>query len=157
MEFRPATLADYVALFPRRPRRSWKVACVQLQSGPAWTLWREQRPRLICGLYPGADGVLEAWLMMPVEIGLERATLRFLVNSTLSVFPDRPIIARIDDANRAGQRLAALAGFMPGNEFLPGTSKRTWIRPVLAALPERRRYVAQAAFAWFEHARKRDT
>ena len=122
----PASLADYAALFPGRGRRFWRAAAVQILSGPAWTLWRGGKPVLVCGLYPLHSGILEAWLMMPRPPSL--AELRELVRRAEAVLPERIVIARVDDANVAGQRLAVMAGFLPIDEWLAGTRKRTWVR-----------------------------
>lgn len=127
MEFRAAELADYAALFPQAGQRMWKVARVQILGGPAWTLWRGADRQAICGLYPFHSGMLEAWLMIAGRPA--PATLRFLVDRAATVLPDRTIICRIDDGNLAGRRLAVLAGFWPVDDFLPGTSIRTWSRP----------------------------
>jgi hypothetical protein len=133
MEFRAATLADYATLFPARGRRMWRVAAVQILSGPAWTLWRAGRPRLLCGLHPLHPGVLEAWLMLPIGARPGLATLRHLLERAGTVFPDHLVVARIDDRNPAGQRLARIAGFVPLDEFLGDTTIRTWLRPSLGA------------------------
>lgn len=131
MTFLPATLSDYAALFPGRPRRFFRIAAVQILAGPAWTLWREGRPVLVCGLWPLHPGILEAWLMMPAPPPL--AVLRELVRRTERVFPEQVVIARVDDANVAGQRLAVLAGFLPIDEWLAGTRKRTWVRQAIGS------------------------
>lgn len=129
MEFRAAALADYAALFPNRGQRFWRLAAVQILSGPAWTLWRAGRPALLCGLWPYCPGVLEAWLMMPGGAGKPTiAALRYLLMRGATVFPDKIIIARIDDGNAAGRKMAELAGFIPLDELLAGTRKRTWLR-----------------------------
>lgn len=131
MEFRPAQLVDYAALFPDQPRRTWKAARVQLLSGPAWTLWHEGEPQLICGLYPLHSGILEAWLMMPRRKP-GPALLHHLLIRALTIMPERTVIARIDDRHAPGKRLAVMAGFVPIAEFLPETRIRTWVRPALA-------------------------
>lgn len=128
MEFRAADLVDYARLFPDQPRRTWKAARVQILSGPAWTLWRDDAPQLICGLYPWHAGILEAWLMIP-ERRPAMPALRFLLMQALTVMPERTIIARIDDRQKSGKRMALLAGFVPTDDFLPGTRIRTWSRP----------------------------
>ncbi|MEO9613625.1 MAG: hypothetical protein ABJG86_11130 [Nitratireductor sp.] len=131
MEFRAADLLHYAALFPAAVagERQWKAARVQILSGPAWTLFEAGRPVLLCGLYPLHSGILEAWLMMPPHRRPGAAALRFLLESAATGLPERIVIARIDDANPAGRRLARLAGFVPVDEFLPGTAIRTWVRP----------------------------
>jgi hypothetical protein len=126
MEFRPARLSDYAAMFPGRGQRGFRWAAVQILGGPSWTLWRGDEPVLLCGLWPFAPGVLEAWLMMPRRP--PAAALKELLTRTLGVYPEKIIIARIDDTNTAGRRLALLAGFDPLDEHLPGTSIRTWLR-----------------------------
>ena len=129
MEFRAASLADYAALFPQRSQRFWRMAAVQILSGPAWTLWRDGDRIMICGLWPYCPGVLELWLMIPRgDRKPSLAALRYLLMRGATCFPDKIIIARIDDGNRAGQRLAELAGFTPLEEWLPGTRVRTWLR-----------------------------
>lgn len=129
MEFRPAALCDYTTLFPAAPAVLWKGAAVQILGGPAWTLWAKGAPLLICGLWPFAPAVLEAWLMTPPNAprpGL--AVLRYLTRRAGAAFPDHILITRVDDANMAGRKLAILAGFEPLDEFLAGTSIRTWLR-----------------------------
>ena len=129
MEFRPASLADYAAMFPHAGRRMWKAARVQILAGPAWTLWRGGERQLICGLFPLHSGILEAWLMLPDGRRPALATLRFLLDRAATVMPERTIITRIRDDNAAGQRLAILSGFWPVEEHLNGTIIRTWSRP----------------------------
>lgn len=129
MEFRAASLVDYVALFPNRSQRYWRYAAVEILAGPAWTLWRDGARVAMCGLWPFCPGVLEAWLMLPSgERKPALATIRYLLMRTAIVFPEKIIIARIDDDNLAGQRMAELAGFVPLEEWLPGTRMRTWLR-----------------------------
>lgn len=129
MHFAPASLVDYAAMFPTASKRMWKVARVQILGGPAWTLWQKDKRQAICGLFPFHSGILEAWLMLPDSDKPGLAALRFLLDQTAEVMPERTIIARVDDDNVAGQRLALLAGFVPVDEFLPGTRIRTWSRP----------------------------
>lgn len=133
MEWRAASLADYAALFPRhRSRRFFAAAATQIQGGPAWTLWRDGAPLLMTGLHPFAAGVLELWLMLPAKGGAARITaavLREMLIRGATTFPERAVIARIDDGNPAGQRMARLAGFCPLDEHLAGTALRTWVRP----------------------------
>lgn len=129
MEFRAASLVDYAAMFPHHGFRMWKVARVQILAGPAWTLWRAGERQAIGGLFPWHSGMLEAWLMLREDRRPGLATLRFLLDRTMMVMPERTIIARIDDANIAGRRLAVLSGFWPTDEFLGATTIRTWSRP----------------------------
>lgn len=129
MEFLAAELADYTALFPLAGAKQWKGARVQILGAPAWTLWRGDRRQLICGLWPLHGGILEAWLMVPDENRPGLPALRFLLDRTREVMPERTIVTRIADDNMAGQRMALLAGFWPVEEHLPGTSIRTWSRP----------------------------
>lgn len=129
MEFRAATLADYTALYPQLGRRTWRCAAVQITAGPAWTLWHEGRAVAVCGLYPLHSGILEAWFMLARRV--PPVALRHLLDRTATILPDRIIIARVDDGNRAGQRLALLSGFVPVDEWLEGTRIRTWVRPAV--------------------------
>lgn len=131
MHFAPASLVDYAALFPHVGNRMWKAARVQILAGPAWTLWRDGERQAVCGLYPLRPGALEAWLMLTETGKPSLSTLRFLLNQTAAAFPDMTIICRVSDANRAGQRLASLAGFEPTAEMLGDTDRRTWLRPPL--------------------------
>lgn len=129
MEFRAASIVDYAAMFPHAGMRMWKAARVQILSGPAWTLWRDRERQAICGLYPLHSEMLEAWLMLREDRRPTLSTLRFLLDRTMMIMPERTIVTRIDDSNRAGQRLAVLCGFWPTGEFLGQTSIRTWSRP----------------------------
>lgn len=129
MEFRAASIVDYAAMFPHCGFRMWKAARVQILSGPAWALWRDGERQAICGLYPFHSGMLEAWLMLREDRRPSLATLRFLLDRTMTIMPERTIITRIDDANPAGQRLAVMCGFWPTSDFLGETSIRTWSRP----------------------------
>lgn len=129
MRFTPASMSDYAALFPLAPRRQAMVAAAQLAGGLAWVLRDGDRPLLLCGLWPLAPRVLEAWLMIPPAARPSRAALRFLLDRTREVLPDSAIVARIDDENRAGHRLALLAGFEPTEEHWPTPTFRTWVRP----------------------------
>lgn len=129
MRFTPASMTDYAELFPLAPRRQAMVAAAQLAGGLAWTLRDGDRPLLLCGLWPLAPMVLEAWLMIPPATRPSRSALRFLVDRTREVLPDSAIVARIDDDNRAGHRLALLAGFEPTDDHWPTPTHRTWVRP----------------------------
>lgn len=134
MLFRPASHADYAALFPGRPRRSWRFAAVQIAAGAAWCLVDGDARVLLCGLFPDGDR-LEAWLMMPADRPPGRAALRRLVRETEAVLPDRTIVVRINDRHVPGQRLAVMAGFVPTREFLGETRIRTWVRQAVFAPP----------------------
>lgn len=126
MEFRAASHADYAALYPHRPRRAWRFAALQISAGSAWTLWQGGRPVAICGLFPLHSGIFEAWLMLARQI--PAGAIRTILKRTAAIMPDTIIIARVDEENTAGQRLALMAGFVPVDEFLAGTQKRTWVR-----------------------------
>ena len=128
-EFQPADLVDYVSMFPDAGGRLWRAARVQILAGPAWTLWRDGSRLAICGLFPLHSGILEAWLMIPRGARPTLSTLRFLLDRAATVMPEQIIITRVDDDNRAGQRLALLAGFVPIDEWLRYTRVRTWVRP----------------------------
>lgn len=128
MEFRPATLSDFARLCPAVPRRIWKGAAVQITAAPSWTLWHDGAPLLIGSLVPFHSGIFEACLMVPPGAKLSLAALRYTMMRVATVMPDSTIIARIDDDNSAGQRLARLIGFVPIDEHLAGTAIRTWVR-----------------------------
>jgi len=128
MQFRAAELADYAAMFPHAGNRMWKAARVQILGGPAWTLWRQGERQAICGLYPVEFGRLEAWLMLREDKRPALATLRYLLDRSATILPDREVICRIDDDNPAGHRLALLAGFLPLDEHLGRSRIRTWSR-----------------------------
>jgi hypothetical protein len=128
MHFAPASLTDYTAMFPAAGQRQWKAARVQILGGLAWVLWRGEERLALCGLYPFHSGIFEAWLMMTGRPSL--SALRFLLDRTAMVMPDRTIICRIRDDNRAGQRMALLSGFVPVDDFLDAAKTiRTWSRP----------------------------
>jgi len=135
MHFAPASLVDYAAMYPAAGNRMWKVARVQILAGPAWTLWADGTRQAICGLYPLRAGVLEAWLMLAEAEKPKAPALRFLLNSAAAVCPESAIICRVSDGNRAGQRLAALAGFEPTGDMLGATDRRTWLRPAFFSAP----------------------
>lgn len=127
MHFAPASLVDYAAMFPGAGMRQWKAARVQILGGPAWTLWRGEERQALCGLYPFHSGILEAWLMLASRPKL--AVLRFLLDNAAAVLPDRTVICRIREDNRAGQRMALLSGFVPADDFLDAARTiRTWSR-----------------------------
>ena len=128
MHFAPAEFVDYARLFPAAPRLQWKAAAVQIAAAPAWTLWRNGSPALLCGLWPLEPGWLEAWLLVPPAARPSPAALRFLLDRARTVFPEAAIVARIEDGHAAGERMALLAGFLPTPAFLEGTRKRTWLR-----------------------------
>jgi len=139
MEFRGATLPDYAALYPGRPRRAWRFAALQILSGSAWTLVDDAgKPLALCGLYLLQPGILEAWLMLGPCVPM--SGVRRILARAAEILPEHIIVARVDESNRAGKRLALLAGFVPIDEMLEG--RRTWVRPALlprapvsAALP----------------------
>lgn len=136
MEFRAASIVDYAAMFPEGGNRTWRAARVQILSGPAWTLWRKGEREAICGLYPFHSGMLEAWLMLREDRRPGLAALRYLLDRSATVMPERTIIARIHDDNIAGHRLALLAGFSPRDDFLGSTRIRTWSRPGIVILSQ---------------------
>jgi hypothetical protein len=125
---RPATFADLAAIGDGMTRPIWRLAQAQMMGGLAWTLWEGDRPTLIAGLHPFSGNVFEAWLMLAPGTLPGRAALARLLRRTRVVLPDQILIARVDDGNHAGQRMALMAGFLPFEEHLPGTTLRTWIR-----------------------------
>jgi hypothetical protein len=126
--FRPATFADLSAIGQSMTRPIWRLAQAQMMGGLAWTLWEGERRALIAGLHPFAFDVFEAWLLIAPGARPGRTALARLLMRARSVLPDNILIARVDDGNDAGQRMALLAGFLPLDEHLPGTKLRTWIR-----------------------------
>ena len=132
-----ATLAIAARLRPSLPLRVWRRLALQTAMGPSFAIVAGERPLAIVGFVPIEPGVLELWMTVPPGFRREAeaaAVLRLLTRRIRSVFPDRVILARIDDRNLPGQRLAFCGGFLPTDQMLGATQRRSWVRPPSAAI-----------------------
>lgn len=131
---RPATLVDVARLWPRLPRRAWRMFAVQVTSWPAWTVTVDGKPVLICGAAPARPWAMtmECWLAVPGrfrDVPNRTAVIRFLLCRVAIFLPDFCLVVRVNDANANGRRMAISAGFQATGELIDGTRIRTWVRP----------------------------
>ncbi|MCE7026418.1 hypothetical protein [Jiella avicenniae] len=132
-----ATPAIAALMRPSLPLRVWRRLAAQTAMGPSFAVLGADRPLAIVGFVPIEAGMLELWMTVPPgfrRLAEAAAVLRLLTRRIRSVFPDRVILARIDDRNLPGQRLAFCGGFLPTDQMLGVTSRRSWVRPPFAAI-----------------------
>ena len=135
--WRPAETGDLARLALPLSRRNMARALTQISLYPSFALELNGQAVAIVTLAM-AGGRLEMALMvhrqlktMPGRI----AALRQIVMAAAGMLPSMDAIMRISDHNPAGQKIARSATFRPLDEWIDGTSVRTWWRP--APLPER--------------------
>ncbi|MCI5075653.1 hypothetical protein [Oricola sp.] len=132
IEFRPAELEDLVAVRRATPRRHFQKLTMQIRDYPAWAIRSGEERLGLCGLAPIGSGVIEAWFLASTRLRHSPhrvAAMRALMLRLATVLPNDLLICRILEGHRAGERIARLSGFLPIDEWLPGTRVRTWVRP----------------------------
>lgn len=137
-DWRPAATGDLAQLRISLSRRNLARALTQISDYPSFALLLDGRSVAIVTLAPARLDRLEMALLlhgrmkaMPGRI----AALRQIIIAAAGMLPSMDAIMRISDHNPAGQKIARSATFLPLDEFLDGTSVRTWLRP--APLPRR--------------------
>lgn len=142
--FRPAELADLVALYPRLMRRRWQVLSLQVMTYPAWTFCVDDVPAALCGCAPCGPGCFELWLSLPPDFRKARwrqSAIRLILTRAAVFLPEFTLVVRIHDANRRGQAMASMTGFEPTDELIEVSQIRTWRRaPVIALLTGNRTF-----------------
>jgi hypothetical protein len=135
-EWRPAVTGDLAQLNLSLSRRNLARALTQISDYPSFALLLDGQPVAIVTLAPAPFDRLEMALMVHGRLQATPgriAALRQIVVKAAGMLPSMDAIMRISDHNPAGQKIARSATFRPLEEFLNGTSVRTWLRP--APLP----------------------